>query len=155
MSWAVFFARWVLGLMFFMGAVWRVFQIGPVEHARRFLVVPYADTFLPAWGLWFVGTAIPFVELGAGALLLLGLWRRPALLLLGAELTVITFGHLVAEPLHAFHEHVIPRLALLLFLLSVPPSWDKLALDLGIAIRRNRSPGPSTDPSTSTSVESR
>ncbi len=75
-SWAVFFARWVLGLMFFMGAVWRVFQLGPLEHARRFLVVPYAETFLPTWLLWFTGTAIPFVELGAGALLLAALTYR-------------------------------------------------------------------------------
>ena len=130
LSWAVFLARLQLGLMFFMPGVWRVFQVGPLEHARRFFVEPYAETFLPGWTLWGVGAAIPFVELVAGGLLLVGLWRRPALVVLGLELVVITFGHLLADPLFAFHSHVLPRLVLLLFLMVVPLERDRWALDL-------------------------
>ena len=72
---AVLLVRLVLGLMFFQGALWRVFGIGPLGHARRFFVEPYAGSFLPEWALWFAGTAVPFAELAGGALVLLGLWR--------------------------------------------------------------------------------
>src|SRR3954462_12078810 len=61
-SWALLFARLVLGLIFFMAGAWKVFQLGPLEHARKFFL-PFADTFLPVWSLWAVGVVIPFVEL--------------------------------------------------------------------------------------------
>ena len=34
-SWAIFFAREVLGLIFFMAGVYKVFQLGPLNHARK------------------------------------------------------------------------------------------------------------------------
>lgn len=130
-SWAVFIARIHLGLLFFMPGIFRVFQLGPVEHARRFFVEPYTETILPTWALWLTGTAVPFVELGAGALLLIGLWRGPVLVVLGLELAMITFGHLLAEPFWAMHSHVFPRLVLVLFLMWVGLHRDRWALDLG------------------------
>lgn len=128
-AWALFFARTLLGLIFFMAGWWKVFLLGPLSHARGMFVEPYADTFLPAWSLWASGTAIPVLELGAGALLLVGLWRRPAMITIGAVLVVVTFGHLLAEPLYPFHQHVVPRAALLLLLLWAPADADRLALD--------------------------
>jgi hypothetical protein len=57
-------------------------------------------------------------------------WRiREALLALGGVLVILTFGHLVKEPLYPFHEHVIPRLALLLFLLVMPRQDDRFSVD--------------------------
>ena len=41
-AWAIFFARAILGLIFFMAGVWKVFQLGPLGHARRYFVEPYA-----------------------------------------------------------------------------------------------------------------
>ncbi len=134
-AWAIFIARTILGLIFFMAGLWKVFELGPIEHARRLFVEPYADTFLPAWSLWSTGTIIPISELTAGALVLVGMWRRPALLALGAVLVTVTFGHLVAEPLFQFHTHVIPRTALLLFVLMMPSAEDRLSLDAWIASR--------------------
>ena len=128
-AWGVLFARLVLGLVFFQGALWRVFDLGPLEHARRFFVEPYSESFLPEWSLWLAGTAIPFVELAGGALVLLGLWRLPALVLLGGVLVTVTFGHLVAEPIFAFNSHVMPRLILVVFLLAVPQEWDGFSVD--------------------------
>lgn len=128
-SWALLFARAVLGLIFFMAGVWKVFQLGPVEHARKFFIDPYVDSFLPVWSLWAVGLVIPFVELLAGALVLLGLRVREALIALGAVLVIVTFGHLLKEPLYQFHTHVIPRLALLLFILLLPGDGDRFSLD--------------------------
>jgi uncharacterized membrane protein YphA (DoxX/SURF4 family) len=134
-AWAILFARLVLGFIFFMAGVYKVFGLTPIGHVRKWFL-PYTDTFLPAWSLWAAGLAIPFVELVAGALLLLG-WRvYEALLALGAVLVVVTFGHLLKEPLYPFHEHVIPRLALLLFLLVMPRGEDRFSVDQ-VLRRRN------------------
>ena len=127
-SWALLFARLVLGLIFFMAGFWKVFQLGPLEHARKFFL-PYSDTFLPRWSLWVVGVAVPLIELIAGALVILGLRTRWALVSLGLVLTVVTFGHLLKEPLYEFHTHVIPRLALLLFILLLPREDDRFSID--------------------------
>lgn len=127
-SWALLFARLVLGLIFFMAGVWKVFQLGPLEHARKYFL-PYSDTFLPVWSLWATGVIIPFVELLAGALLILGLRTREALVSLGFVLVLVTFGHLLKAPLYEFHTHVIPRLALLLFVFMLPREEDRFSVD--------------------------
>jgi uncharacterized membrane protein YphA (DoxX/SURF4 family) len=133
-AWAILFSRLVLGFIFFMAGVYKVFTLGPAGHVRKWFL-PYEDTFLPVWSLWAVGFAIPFVELAAGAALLIG-WRiRDALLALGAVLVIVTFGHLLKEPLYPFHEHVFPRLALLLFLLVLPREEDRYSLDRALELR--------------------
>jgi uncharacterized membrane protein YphA (DoxX/SURF4 family) len=134
-GWALLFARLVLGLIFFMAGVWKVFVLGPLEHVRKFFL-PYSDTFLPVWSLWAVGAAIPFVELAAGALVILGLRTRAALVALGFVLAVVTFGHLLKEPLYEFHTHVIPRLALLLFIFMLPRENDRFSADHFLARRK-------------------
>jgi len=136
-AWALFFAREILGLIFFMAGVYKVFDLGPLGHARKYFL-PYADTFLPVWSLWATGVVVPFVELLGGALLILG-WRiRAALIALGGVLVLVTFGHLLKAPLYAFHEHVIPRLGLLLFVLLLPPEDDAFSLDALFRTRRGR-----------------
>ncbi len=138
-SWAILFARLVLGLIFFMAGVWKVFQLRPLEHARKYFL-PFADTFLPVWSLWAVGVVIPFVELIAGGLVIIGLRTRDALILLGFVLAVVTFGHLLKEPLYQFHTHVIPRLALLLFVLMLPHEDDRFSIDRLISRRKQLNP---------------
>src|SRR5436190_10690577 len=127
-AWALLFARLILGLIFFMAGVMKVFQLGPLEHARKYFL-PFADTFLPTWSLWAVGVTIPFVELIAGALVIVGLRTRDALVALGCVLAIVTFGHLLSEPLYEFHTHVIPRLALLLFVFMMPRQDDRFSVD--------------------------
>src|SRR5213080_5100888 len=134
-AWALLFARLVLGLIFVMAGVWKVFQLGPLNHARKYFL-PFADTFLPVWSLWATGVVIPFIELIGGALVILGLRTREALIALGFVLATVTFGHLLKEPLYEFHTHVIPRLALLLFVLMVPSEDDRFSLDHLIVNRR-------------------
>ena len=133
-AWALLFARLTLGLIFFMAGVMKVFQLGPLNHARKYFL-PFADTFFPVWSLWTTGVVIPFVELIAGVMVILGLRVRPALVALGFVLAVVTFGHLLADALYEFHTHVIPRLALVLFILLLPRSDDRFSLD-HLAARR-------------------
>src|SRR5436189_2480963 len=139
-AWAVLFARLVLGLIFFMAGVYKVFQQGPLNHARKWFL-PYSDTFLPVWSLWATGVAIPFIELIAGALVIVGFRTREALIALGLVLAVVTFGHLLKEPLYEFHTHVIPRLALLLFILLLPRRDDRFSIDYLLTRRLQKSQG--------------
>jgi uncharacterized membrane protein YphA (DoxX/SURF4 family) len=88
---------------------------------------------LPVWSLWAVGVTIPFIELIAGALLILGLRTREALIALGCVLVVVTFGHLLHDALFNFSGHVIPRLALLLFLLCCPREDDCFSIDYSLS----------------------
>ena len=136
-AWAIFFCRAVLGLIFFMAGVYKCFVMTPVGHARHFFVGPYADTFLSTWSLWATGTAVPVVELLAGALVMVGYQTRAALVSLGGVLVLVTFGHLLKEPLYAFHTHVIPRLALLIVVLLLPREEDSLSVD---GLLRSRPP---------------
>jgi uncharacterized membrane protein YphA (DoxX/SURF4 family) len=136
-AWALLFARLVLGLIFFMAGFWKVFQLGPLEHARKYFL-PFSDTFLPVWSLWFVGVTVPLIELLAGALLILGLRTRDALIALGFVLVVVTFGHLLHEPLYNFSGHVIPRLALLLLVLWCPREHNRFSLDYVLTLRSKR-----------------
>ena len=139
-SWALLFARLVLGLIFFMAGLWKTFQLGPLEHARKYFL-PFSDTFLPIWSLWAVGVVIPFVEFLAGGLVILGLRIREALVSLGLVLAVVTFGHLLKEPLYEFHTHVIPRLALVLFILVLSREEDRFSVDYLVRRRRMRKTG--------------
>ncbi len=143
-SWAILFARLVLGLIFFMAGVFKVFQMGPLEHARKFFL-PFSDTFLPVWSLWAAGVTIPFVELIAGALMIVGFRTRDALVVLGLVLVVVTFGHLLKEPLYEFHTHVIPRLALLLFILILPRAADRFSVDHFLMSWGNKDPQITSD----------
>jgi len=137
-AWALLLARWILGLIFAMAGFWKVFTLGPLQHASGMFVEPYADTFLPAWSLWLTGATIPAIELIAGALLLVG-WRvREALRALGAVLVIVTFGHLLAQPLYPFNQHVVPRAALVFLLLWLPRSEDRFTLESWLARRRRQ-----------------
>ena len=63
------------------------------------------------------------------ALVLFGLRTGNALIALGMVLVIVTFGHLLHDALFDFSGHVIPRLALLLFVLSLPREDDRFSLD--------------------------
>ena len=141
-SWAVFFVRWVLGLIFFMAGWWKTFELGPLGHARHLFIEPYAGSWIPVWLLWAFGTVIPVVELIAGAMLCLGLWVRAAGIAVGAILIVVTYGHLLKDPLFDTTHHIFPRLVLLTFVLAVPAEWDLLSCDAWLR-RLQRSPSTS------------
>ncbi len=137
-AWAIFFARSIVGFIFFMAGAWKTFQLGPLTHARQLFVEPYAPTFLPTWSLWATGVVVPVVELIAGGLVILGLRTREATIALGGVLVLVTFGHLLLEPLYEFHTHVIPRAALLIFVLVMPQGEDRFSIDQVLAVRSSR-----------------
>ena len=136
MTWALLYARWILGLLFLMAGFYKVFVLGVGEHARRFFVEGYSDTWIPLWLLWAVGMAIPFIELVAGGFLCLGFRVREACLAIGTILLVVTFGHLIKEPFFSVADQIMPRLMLLIFILAVPQERDQSSLDVLLLKRR-------------------
>ncbi len=129
-KWPIFTVRWVLGLIFFMAGWWKCFELKPIGHAQRYFVSEsYADQWIPQWLLWGVGVSIPVVELVAGGLVCLGLFRRAAYIALGAILVTVTYGHLLLDALFDTTSHIFPRLVLLVFVWVAPWSHDVLSLD--------------------------
>ncbi len=137
-SWAIFTVRWVLGLIFFMAGWHKCFTLGPAGHARLyFLTEEFREgAWIPDWMLWVTGTTIPVVELIAGALVCLGLFRHAAYIALGAILVMVTYGHLLNAPLYDTTSHIFPRLVLLVFVWVA--AWDKDILSLDVQIDRWR-----------------
>jgi uncharacterized membrane protein YphA (DoxX/SURF4 family) len=81
------------------------------------------------WALWATGTIVPIVELVAGALVLVGLWTRPALVALLAVLVLVTFGHLLVQPATSIIPFIMPRSGLLLVVLLSPAGMDRYSLE--------------------------
>ena len=127
-SCAIFVARSILGVVFFIAGFYKTFMYGPLEHARVLFVAPYADTFLPWWALWATGAVVPIVEVAAGALVLVGWWTRPALLALAGVLVLVTFGHLLVQPATSIIPFIMTRSALLLVVLLLPAEEDRFSL---------------------------
>ncbi len=134
--WASFFSRWVLGLTFLMAGWYKVFTMTAVEHARHYFVEGYAETWIPVWLLWTFGFLIPFVELIAGALVCVGFRVREALISMGAVLVIVTYGHLLKEPLFDIQGHIFTRLALMVLVLMIPRERDHGSLDYLVVHRK-------------------
>ena len=137
-AWAIFVARTILGIVFLVAGVYKTFMWGPLEHARLLFVGPYAQTFLPVWSLWATGAVVPVLELIAGALVIVGLWTRPSLVVLGAILILVTFGHLLLQSSTSINPYILPRSGLLLVVLLLPAADDRFSLDY---LMRSRSRG--------------
>ena len=134
--WAAFIARWMLGLIFLMAGWFKVFEMGAVQHAQTLFVEGYQDSWIPEWLLWATGFVIPFIELLAGALLLVG-WRvREVLVVLGGLLLLVTYGHLLKEPFYDITTHIFPRVVFLLVLFVLPREADRWTLDAFLLRRK-------------------
>ena len=60
------------------------------------------------------------------------------MLSLGGVLVLVTFGHLLKEPLYEFHTHVIPRPGLLVVVLLLPREQDAISVDCFLRSRELR-----------------
>ncbi|MFN8582080.1 MAG: hypothetical protein U0163_14045 [Gemmatimonadaceae bacterium] len=126
---SVLLARWLLGLATLLPALWRIFHVGPFAQARQEFVAPLSGTMVPVWLRWLVGFPLPFVDLIAGGLVLLGVQTRGALTAVACTILVMTLGMIVREPSHDFPLQLGPRVALLLYVLAMPESVDRWGLE--------------------------
>jgi len=124
---AVFVARVFLGLLFFFQGYDAVFKIGlknVIDTAAAPLAMKGVPRFISVMGSYYTS----YVQLIAGAFLIIGLLKYYALYLLGIDLLLacIVFG--IVTPVWDMR-HVFPRLVLLIFLLLAPARWDVLSAD--------------------------
>jgi len=128
-NWALFFSRVILGLLFLMTGWFKVFGMGALNHAEQLFVEAYAENWIPEWLLWATGFIIPYLELAAGLLLVIGLRVRTAAITVGFILVLVTYGHLLQEPFFDTTTHIMPRLILLLVVLFLGERFDKISID--------------------------
>lgn len=124
---ALLFIRLLLGIIFLMQGYGKIF-VYTVPHVYDMFFKVYENTFLPKWVLLFTVYYTSYVELIAGALLIMGLFRKWAMCLLCIDLLIVSFGHGLLEPIWDL-QHVIPRAFLLIALLLVPQQWDRCNID--------------------------
>jgi len=119
----IFFARTLLGIIFLMQGYGKIFTIGVVKLYGMFFK-DFETTFLPKWLIWGTAYYTSYIEMIGGLLLVIGLFRKYALYLLGLDLLIVSFGHGLMEPIWDL-QHVMPRALLLIVLLLVPQEWDR------------------------------
>lgn len=134
----ILIVRWILGLLFLMAGYWKVFVLTPASHAQQFFVEGFSGTWIPTWILQALGYSIPFVELVAGLLILVGFRTRDALVVVGLLLVVTTYGHALQQPLFDIDGHTFTRLALVVFLLLAPVGNDKYSIDQLLRFHKDR-----------------
>ena len=124
---ALLFARALLGIIFLMQGYGKIFTY-TVPKVYGMFFKDFEKTCLPKWLIWGTVYYTSYVELICGFLLIVGLFRKYALPLLGIDLLVVSFGHGLLEPIWDL-QHVIPRAVLLIFILVAPGDWDRWSLD--------------------------
>lgn len=132
-AWAILIVRWISGLIWLMAGWFKCFELGLLDHAALYFVEPYAENWIPTWMLWGTGASVPIIELLGGAMLLLGLRVRVALIALGSVLVLVTYGHLLHQALFDISGHIFTRAAMLVFLLLMPREDDHFSLDARLA----------------------
>lgn len=134
-GWARFFCRVTLGLIFFMAGWFKCFEMTPLVHAERLFTEPYADTWIPHFLLLASGVSIPILELAAGFLLIVGFRTREALIVLGGILLLVTYGHLLKQPLFDTSGHIFPRTVLMVATFVLPETEDFFSVDRWLSRR--------------------
>jgi putative oxidoreductase len=124
---ALFFMRLLLGLIFFWQGFGKVFS-WKISGVYENFFSPYESTILPEWFLWLTAYYTSFAELICGVLLILGLWRKPAYLLLGTVLIIVAFGHGMQDYIWDA-KYVMHRALILIPLMLLPSEWDRWSLD--------------------------
>ena len=125
--------RLVLGFIFLMQGYGKVFNYG-ISNIYKNVFKSY-ESQLPSSLVWMTAYYTSFVELLAGLLLVIGLFKNWALYALASVLIIVTFGHGLASPIWDL-SHVFPRTVMLVTLLFLPQEWDKWSLDAFIQSKK-------------------
>ncbi len=132
---ALLTVRLVLGFIFAFQGIGKVFKWG-IENVYLNSFESY-EKYFSEYILYAVTYYTSYVELIAGILLLIGIWRDYALYALATVLVIVSFGHGVDAPIWPL-EHVIFRLMLLVTLLLLPKEWDKIQADHFLSYRKGK-----------------
>jgi thiosulfate dehydrogenase [quinone] large subunit len=90
-----------MGVVFFFAGIAKFPNVGAfVQHG---IVEPFAKTWLPKWLLLPYGHALPFIEVGLGLLLFLGIARNAVLFFGGLLCISLTFGQMLLMQPQSFN----------------------------------------------------
>jgi putative oxidoreductase len=120
-------ARLVLGCLFFFQGYDAIFNV-KIKNVISAFESGFANKGIPKVLTTIASWFTSYTELICGGLVILGLFEYCALYLLGINLIIAAIGFGINTPMWDT-KHVLVRLALVLFLLSVPQSWNMLSLD--------------------------
>ena len=134
---AIFFGRWLLGLLFLVRGWYKVFDMTPQVHTDRVFIERFAETWIPEPILWILGMSIPFIELIGGVLLCLGLLVRPLLAAFVGLLIITTYGHALLEPFFDIDGHTFTYAVLIVFLLLAGRDEDSWSVEGWMAGRKS------------------
>jgi uncharacterized membrane protein YphA (DoxX/SURF4 family) len=124
---AILFTRALLGIIFMMQGYGKIFTY-TVPKVYSLFFAAFEKTFLPKWLIWGTAYYTSYVEMICGFLLIVGLFKKYALYLLGIDLLIVSFGHGLIEPIWDL-QHVMPRAILLITILLVPGQYDRWNAD--------------------------
>lgn len=124
---AYLIARLFLGILFLVQGYDKVFRVK---------VQTVYTTMLPSFNRLNMNPALvkimayvtSYLELAGGIMLILGIFTKAALLLLGVDLLIVAIGLGMLTPMWDM-QHAFPRLILLLILLILPDYWNIFSLD--------------------------
>lgn len=88
------FLRLSIGILFFFAGLNKLLN-GLQFFVQTHIVHQFAETWIPSLLLYPFGYLLPFVELIGGFLVILGLFTRRALIVLGVVLLMLQFGQMV------------------------------------------------------------
>jgi uncharacterized membrane protein YphA (DoxX/SURF4 family) len=138
MAVAAFVPRTILGFVYLFAGIHKIADPGPLAYGQAMAMTDGAR-FLPGGLLTTAGTAVPFVEVALGALLLVGLWTRPALRVAALLVCAIAVGYGVhgllypvgatAMNITVVNTFILPRVALVIVSLFVPAEHDWFSID--------------------------
>ena len=124
---AVFFARVILGILFFAQGYEKFFKL-KISNVIDTIKPSYRKLKFPDGLITLTAYSTSFIELLGGLLLIIGLFRYEAYYLLGFDLLIVSLGFSMLNALWDM-QYVLPRLLLLILLLLLPPDYDRYSLD--------------------------
>jgi uncharacterized membrane protein YphA (DoxX/SURF4 family) len=123
----VFILRVVLGILFFFQGYDKVFKVKMNEVVETFRL-ELISVKLPTIILKASAYYTSYIELLCGALLIIGLFTKFSLYMLGIDLILVVTSFSLIKPMWNM-QILFPRLILLSILLYLPEEWNQISAD--------------------------
>lgn len=124
---AYLIARLFLGILFFVQGYDKVFRV-KVQTVYTTMLPSFNRINMNPILVKVMAYITSYLELIGGFMLILGLFTKGVLLVLGVDLLIVAIGLGILTPMWDM-QHAFPRLILLLVLLILPDYWNVFSLD--------------------------
>ena len=120
-------ARTILGLLFLFQGYDKIFRVG-IRQVSNAVNSGIGNGNLSPGLVNTIVFISSWIELIAGAMLILGIFKTIAAMVLCLNLIVVATGFSLSKPIWD-EMHVFVRLSLLLLVMLLPEQWDQFSLD--------------------------